>query len=388
MGRRIEGIERIAIWTAHSKKCAYCEEPLNYADLEIEHIIPKSLRKKPTGLQKLIAQLALPADFDLDSLENLLPSHRRCNFRKKARIFSQANVRFFLEIAQEKLDVIKELIQNLKLEDSRENLLAMVQSALESGGTELGEILEAAAETHNFPLKATIDFESGTWEVRADREKINELLDEPVELHAHGSEFGVQFTDGKGAEKSIRTCREYRSAIEAGFYPSDNTALKISFLLATASAMLDAASCAKIPPISYIRRPRLGLKNLDLLPAQIAPTWKGDGSNITMKSDASTIQEFLEAGNISVQVRADTLVSIEVEDQGVALTELMRADFDDDGVEEILVKKHFYIKFGTLRSLSIGLLRKRDPDSIFEYESWDSATDLAQLRHEIARAMR
>ena len=109
---------------------------------------------------------------------------------------------------------------------------------------------------------------------------------------------------------------------------------------------------------------------------------------MTLNSDASTIQELLDARDITVQIHSDTVVSIEVEDQGVALTELMRADFDDDGVEEILVKKHFYVKLGTLRSLSIGLLRKRDLNSIFEYESWDSATDLAQLRHQIARAMR
>jgi hypothetical protein len=66
----------------------------------------------------------------------------------------------------------------------------------------------------------------------------------------------------------------------------------------------------------------------------------------------------------------------------------MRADFDDDGVEEILVKLHFYIKFATFRSLSIGLLRKRDPVSMFQYQSWDREVEMAQHRHQIARIAR
>jgi len=248
--------------------------------------------------------------------------------------------------------------------------------------------LETAAKTDNFPLKATVDFESGTWGVRADSEKIKELFDEPVNLHVQSGDGGVRFTDGKGAEKSIRTCREYRSVIEAGFYPSDNTELKISFDLAATSAMLEAASCAKLAPISYIRSPRLGLTNLNLLPARLAPTWRLDGSEIISKQDATTIQEFLDTRSISAQIHSNTQVSIECEDHGVTLTELMRADFDDDGVEEILFKSHFYIKFATFRSLSIGLLRKRDLVSMFEYQSWNSEIEMAQYRHQMARIMR
>ena len=54
------------------------------------------------------------------------------------------------------------------------------------------------------------------------------------------------------------------------------------------------------------------------------------------------------------------------------LTELMRADFDYDGVEEILVQRRFYIKGGTFGALSIGLLRRRHLDSMFEYQLWDA----------------
>jgi hypothetical protein len=384
----LSAVERIAIWTAHSKRCAYCEGPLKYTDLEIDHIIPQSLRKRPQELQNLLAQLSLQANFDLDSLENLLPAHGDCNFRKKARVYSRANTRFFLEIAQGKLGTIRGLIPQIEIESSREKLLALVEAALQSGNTDLGELAEVAVKTSKFPLNATVEFESGTWKVKADPEKINKLLDEPVVLHVEGGQEGVRFKNGKGSELSIRTCREFKSAITAGYYPSDNTELKVSFILATASAMLEAASRAKLAPISYIRSPRLGVTNLNLFPSKLAPAQRHDRSEIISVSDADSIQTLLEKGNISVQITSDSSVTIECEDQRVTLTELMRADFDYDGVEEILVQEHFYIKGATFRALNICLLRRRYLDSMFEFQLWDADWSRAQSRYQIARALR
>jgi hypothetical protein len=388
MGGTLSGVERIAIWTAHSKRCAYCEEPLKYTDLEIDHIIPRSLRKKPQELHKLLVQLSIHANFDLDSLDNLLPAHGSCNFRKKANVFSQANSRFFLEIAQGKLGTVRELIRQLEIESSREKLLALVEAALQSGYTDLGELAEVAVKTSKFPLNATVEFESGAWEVKADPEKVDKLLDEPIVLYVRGSEKEVQFTDGKGSYISVRTCREYKSAITAGYYPSNNMEMKASFILATASAMLEAASRAKLAPISYVRSPRLGVTNFNLLPGKLAPTWRLDRSEIVPVSDFDSIQTLFEKWRISLRILSDVCVTMECEDHGVTLTELMRADFDFDGVEEILVQMHFYIKGATFRHLSIGLLRRRNPDSMFEWQSWDADWPRAQSRHQIDRIMR
>lgn len=384
----LSGVERYAIWTAHSKRCAYCQEPLKYADLEIDHIIPRSLRKKPQELQNLLTQLSLLADFDLDSLENLLPAHGSCNSRKKASVFNQANARFFLEIAQEKLGTIRSLIPQLEIESSREKLLALVEAALQSGNTDLAELAEVAVKTSKFPLDTAVEFESGTWEVKADPDKINKFLDEPVVLHGKGNQEGVQLTDGKGSLFSIRTCREYKSAIIAGYYPSNNMELKFSFTLATANAVLEAASCAKLAPISYIRSPRLGVTNLNLLPGRLAPTRRQDRSEIISVSDDDSIQTLIDKGSVSAQILSHARVTIECESQGVTLTELMRADFDYDRVEEILVQMHYYIIGGSFRSLDIGLLSRRYLDSMFERQSLHADWSRAQSLHQIARITR
>jgi hypothetical protein len=132
----------------------------------------------------------------------------------------------------------------------------------------------------------------------------------------------------------------------------------------------------------------LGVTNLNLLPGPLAPTRFLDGSEIVSVSDADSIQTLIEKGSISVQISSDARVTIECEDHGVTLTELMRADFDYDGVEEILVQMYFYINGASFGHLSIGMLRRRYQDSMFEYQSWDADWPSAQSLHQIARIMR
>jgi hypothetical protein len=356
--------------------------------LEIDHVLPLSLAKTPSKFSEVISQLALPSDFSVFSLRNLLPAHRICNLKKRDRIFNESNARYFLEIADQKLGGVEDLIPKLELEASRDKLLALVRSALQSGNADLGDILDTASKTDKFPLGATVDFESGSWQVVADSEKINSLFDEPVNLHVEGKERGIQFTNGNNSKITISTCREYRAALVAGYYPSDNLNLRLSFALATTTAVLEAASRAKLAPVSYIRSPRYGVRSFGLLPAQLAPTIRADRSDLVPRSDCATLQELIEAGTISAEILSDREVVIDCQGHGVALTELMRADFDGDGVEEILIKTHFYIKFATFRSLGVGLLRRNDRVALFEYQPWDSEIEMAQHRHQIARIMR
>ena len=115
-------------------------------------------------------------DFSIAALRNLLPAHRICNSKKRDRVFNETNARFFLEIADQKLRIIEDLIPKLELEASRDMLLALVRAALQSGNTDLGDILDAASKTEKFPLNVTLDFESGRWEVVADSEQIEQTL--------------------------------------------------------------------------------------------------------------------------------------------------------------------------------------------------------------------
>ena len=100
MGNQLSDIQRLALWTAHSKKCTYCGEPLKFTEMDIDHILPASLSGRPEELAKLTSRFSVPSDFCLDSLKNFLPTHRSCNQRKRDQVFNESTARYFLAIAE------------------------------------------------------------------------------------------------------------------------------------------------------------------------------------------------------------------------------------------------------------------------------------------------
>jgi hypothetical protein len=52
---------RTAIWYAHAKKCAYCGEPISFPDLEIDHVLPETLKDDRSELERLRSQLGAHA---------------------------------------------------------------------------------------------------------------------------------------------------------------------------------------------------------------------------------------------------------------------------------------------------------------------------------------
>lgn len=72
---------RVAMWDAWDHKCAWCGNPLDLEDLEVEHLIAGGLESDERSVE--LARHRLPENFDLDSTENLVPAHGRpCNRRK------------------------------------------------------------------------------------------------------------------------------------------------------------------------------------------------------------------------------------------------------------------------------------------------------------------
>lgn len=58
----------------------------------IDHVIPESLLDNPVELAKVKRAYALPATFDINSFENWLPAHDRCNRSKSNKVFDPAPI--------------------------------------------------------------------------------------------------------------------------------------------------------------------------------------------------------------------------------------------------------------------------------------------------------
>ena len=69
--------QRMQIWQKYGGRCAYCGEPIEYKDMQVDHIKP--IFRGWSDSQKQDLPDGVCGD---DSMENLNPSCRMCNFRK------------------------------------------------------------------------------------------------------------------------------------------------------------------------------------------------------------------------------------------------------------------------------------------------------------------
>ena len=176
---------RIAIWRANSKKCFYCEEPISYRDLQIDHLIAEST--PPDQVANLVKQLPLPSTFQLEDLINLVPTHHNCNRRKSDNRFSETTLRFYFDLWQRRQNAITAELDELRSEAEYDDLIGKIIGLVECGKLSLSEIIRVvAASTHGIaqqpskPLVVTFGLnllDSSVKALRSDKETYTEFWD-------------------------------------------------------------------------------------------------------------------------------------------------------------------------------------------------------------------
>lgn len=363
-------MERIAIWMAHSKRCAYCGELIDLRDLEIDHVIPESLAKRPAEFERLKSALGLSPGFSLNNPRNYLPTHRWCNSRKTGRVFNSSNIRYFLEIVDGKLAAVQSHVASLELEAVKATLVAAVRRAIETGNLNSHELTNAVSEVQGLPLTTEIEFVDGRLEGHAFPREIEALLDRPILFGKTTSIDGIELVNGSGTSTTIRTCREYRAAKAAGYYAGTTFAMKMEAYVGAANAILDAVTGAKVPMTSYVSSPHVGVADIGLLPPSVLPDVGPDHRDKIASFGKASLAELLLRNEISIIEVSSSRLKVEFFGLGMVLTELMRADLDGDGIEEILVQHYTHAFGGTLGVSSVGVLRRPSPNAPFEYIGW------------------
>ena len=139
---------RYAIWKAYGMKCLYSGHLIeNYSDLEIDHILPKSMCKSK------YKDYLLESDYDIENdLENLAPATRRSNsFLKRNQLFDPPQALFYREIAKQK---------SIAIENERRKFRKLMHKAEnEAIRLELKEELDQNLKLRNTFYKFTVSEE-------------------------------------------------------------------------------------------------------------------------------------------------------------------------------------------------------------------------------------
>jgi hypothetical protein len=143
-------LNRQALWAAHDKRCCYCREPLRFAHLEIDHVVPANLRSKPEELAKCLRELELPHDYNLNCVDNLLPAHGNCNREKSGKLYGESSLRFFREVAGKGARKFSNLRERLSQQSTAETDIAKVVNHISTGAASLEQFVDVATNRKPF----------------------------------------------------------------------------------------------------------------------------------------------------------------------------------------------------------------------------------------------
>ena len=130
---------------------------------------------------------------------------------------------------------------------------------------------------------------------------------------------------------------------------------------------LNALSNASLPRESFISDTEVGIINLELLPFSVFPYLGETKSLQEAKRDSeTTYHQKIETGELVVIEKTKHVLQIQENDMVQSLREMVRADFNNDGIEDILLFEYHWVRKGSLRFGGIIVLTRKSMNGKFE----------------------
>lgn len=336
-----DNVTRSALWNAYNCICFYCNRPLDWGDLQIDHIIPEYLTSDQKKLNQIRVKYELPKDFEINDLCNLVPSHSKCNQRKSDELFAKTPTLFFLSLTLKNKTKIEAEIEKLKRRKNRGQIISKLQSALSTKlitPKQLKEIIieEEKNNWNNTAIKVPIgvEFIDEVYDMFYLNTDCSILLDK--KLLIAGEDDFLELEDDNNVKLNVSTLREWKNATKAGFYASTTFSIKMSSSFTLLEDFIVALGKAKMPKVSFISEPWLELDNLDYL----SPTILHDFERRLDKyvDTGTSVGDLVRQGIITVNESDYFNICLEFDGMETYLTEIFRADFNNDGIEDIFVR--------------------------------------------------
>ena len=196
---------------------------------------------------------------------------------------------------------------------------------------------------------------------------IEALRDRPIYMGKNKTD-GATLTKSRGRDDKVhvRTCREYDSALEGGYSPSSTYDITMASWFKYPCETLSLLEIATIPQQSFIPTSKEGLFDLALLPLSVFPVVTDFEQAYGYNIENVTYQDQVEKGLLKVTDRGQNELSCEQDGLRQHLTEVARADFNGDDIEDILLSETVHATQGTYRTYDMIILTRRSMDGKFE----------------------
>ena len=348
---KFDNIIRSALWNSYNNICFYCNKPLEWDDLNIDHIVPEHLMENIQKFEKVIFEYDLNRDFNINALYNLVPSHSKCNFRKSGELFIKQTTLYYLGLTNKASNKVEKEIEKLKKRRNKGQIMSKLQSALATNLIDLKELqlLITSAEENNWENKKIklpigVEFVDEVYDLFYLNDDLAVFLDKKLLL---GKVFdSLELVNDIDEKRVVSTLREWKEAEKNNFYPLTTFAIKMSAHFTFLDELLTALSKAKMPKLSFISEPWIELDNLDFFSPNIIHDFEGKLKEYTDKG--LSIGDLVRLGIVRKNPSDIYKISLEFNGIETSYIEQFRADFNNDGIEEVFVRGWTQATGGTL----------------------------------------
>jgi len=368
---RFNIIDRQAIYEAYEKKCFYCGEIVYFRELQIDHIIPETILDKEVEYKALVKRLRLPNSFSVNSYYNWVPAHSKCNNRKSGELFQDSAIIFYLDMARRKVTTVLSLVKKINKRLESDKLLTTISFALAGNLIKFSDIQNVIKEydtrSEQFRLHSELEFVDRIYRNWINQNDFTELMILPVKTGSSENE-GLVLThpDDSTIKITARNCQEYFEYTDKGYYPYTNYSIKMSAFFNRTCGLIQALKYATIPSLSYISEQNVSIKNYELLPLSLLESFSPDTSELIESLTNATFKDWIDDGQITIIKEFGNGFQLEISGEGFMMIELLRADLNNDNIEDVLVFCYDYATEGTFGFGYTTKLSRKGADKMFE----------------------
>ena len=147
---RFSYVERYALWKAYDGRCFYCEKPIDFQEMTVDHVIPERLIEHPDEMKQLIQEYEIDEifpGFQINDFANWVPAHlRKCNTRKGTEIFPKKMTLLLLQEVQRHLYKVRQELEALSRKRTTAHLFGSLSALIENNHLTVQQVREFMSE--------------------------------------------------------------------------------------------------------------------------------------------------------------------------------------------------------------------------------------------------
>jgi hypothetical protein len=188
-----------------------------------------------------------------------------------------------------------------------------------------------------FQIKTPLEFKGRIVSGSLRQSEIEKLLDLPVRngVYDPSEGYGVEMTRPDYTRVMVYTCREWKKALAEKAYAGTTFDMAMESSFIHACGLLFELQKAGLPTKSFVANPKLSLANLDVLPAEMLNDYTDDPEAERTRLRGLTVSQVVPKKDI--EQADDNELTLNYGNFRQSFWEGVRADFNGDGIEDILV---------------------------------------------------